>query len=132
MGVNKVILLGNLTADPQFRVFADNSKIATASVATNERYKKDGNIIEHAEYHNIVIRGAMVQVAETYLKKGHKVFIEGVLRHRSYQAADNTPRYVTEVYVSRLEMLTPKNQDTSDTPQSAPPSPPPDDDDLPT
>lgn len=111
MGVNKVFLLGNLTADPVIKTFPDGSKYATVSVATNERFKKDGNLVEHTEYHNIVGRGQTADVMEKFVKKGAKVHIEGVLRSRSYKASDNTTRYVTEVYISRLEMLTPKVQE---------------------
>lgn len=124
MGVNKVFLLGNLTADPQIRKFPDGNKIATVSIATNESYKKDGNVIEHTEFHQLVIRGGHVAVAEAYLRKGSKLHIEGVLRHRSYQAQDNSVRYITEVYVIKMEMLTPK-------PQHPETTPPPDDEDLP-
>ena len=113
MSVNKVILLGNVCADPKITTFQDGGKIAQLSLATNKPgYKtKDGrDVAEQTEFHNIVInRSNLAKVAEQYIRRGNKLYIEGELRTRSYMGNDNVERYITEVYVDVLEMLTPKN-----------------------
>lgn len=113
MSVNKVILLGNVCADPKITTFQDGGKIAQFSLATNKPgYKtKDGReVAEQSEFHNIVInRSNLAKVAEQYVRRGNKLYIEGELRTRSYVDKANIERYITEVYVDVLEMLTPKS-----------------------
>lgn len=127
MSVNKVLLLGNLCRDPQIKVF-DNGKVAQFSIATNERgfkTKSGKEIPERAEFHQIVItKNGLAEVAEKYLHKGDRVFIEGKLRTRSYADSDNVTRYVTEIHVTDLQMLAGTKHDA---PGVVPPPQPEDD-----
>ena len=111
MSINKVILLGNACQDPVIKVFENGGKVAQFSLATNKRsYKtKEGREIpERVEYHNIVInQRGLADVAEKYIHKGDKLYIEGELRARQYEK-NGQKHYLTEVYVVTLEMLSPK------------------------
>lgn len=121
MSINKAMLLGNVCADPKTNTFQDGSKIAQVRLATNkpEYTKADGTKVPgRAEYHNIVLRGRLAEVAEKYVHKGDKLFIEGELHTREYEA-DGQKRYVTEIYASSMEMLTPK-QKSAAAPAQAP------------
>lgn len=99
--VNKVILIGNLCADPEIRSFANGGKIANIRLATNERWKsRDGEQKERAEYHSVVIQGdGLVGIAERFLKKGSKIYAEGKLQTRKWQDQSGNDRYSTEVVV---------------------------------
>jgi single-strand DNA-binding protein len=106
--VNKVILLGNLGKDPIVRRTENGVAVATFSLATSERYKdKDGNPQEKTEWHNVVLWRGLAEVAEKYLHKGDKVYIEGKLTTRSYEQ-DGIKKYVTEIVADTMNMLTPK------------------------
>lgn len=132
MSVNKATILGNLVGDPVLKAFDNGGKIATFSVATNERAFKTSQgveVPERSEFHNVVVKNKLAEVAEKYLKKGNKIYLEGMLRTRNYQDAEGKTRYITEIHASTFEMLTPRNAETQQTP-------PPvenhsDDDDLP-
>ena len=103
--VNKVILIGNLGADPEIKSFQNGGKIANIRIATSEQWKDrmTGERKERTEWHNVVINGeGLVGVVERYLKKGSKVYIEGSLRTRKWQDRDGNDRYTTEVYVGRF------------------------------
>ena len=103
--VNKVILIGNLGADPEIKSFQNGGKIANIRIATSEQWKDrmTGERKERTEWHNVVINGdVLVGVVERYLKKGSKVYIEGSLRTRKWQDRDGNDRYTTEVYVGRF------------------------------
>lgn len=112
MSVNKVILLGNVCEDPRIKVFNNGGKVAQFTLATNRRaYKaKDGKEIpEKAEFHNLVVNApGLVDVAEKYVKRGHKLYVEGELRNRTYEDGDGVKRFITEIVVHSFEMLTPK------------------------
>lgn len=108
MSINKVILLGNVGKEPDVRYFEPNRGVANFTLATTERAhmgKNDQQIPERTEWHNIVVRGGLVQVAERFVHKGTKLYIEGKIRTRSYVDRDNVTRYVTEVVVDVLEIL---------------------------
>lgn len=111
MSVNKVILMGNVTSDIKVKTFEDGGKIASFGLATNKRgYKtKSGkDIPERTEFHNISVpTTGLAEVCEKYLKKGHKVYIEGELRTREYENNGQKMR-ITEIYADNLELLTPK------------------------
>ena len=103
--VNKVILVGNLGADPEIRTFNNGGKVANLRIATSEQWKDrmTGERKERTEWHNVVINGdGLVGVVERFLKKGSKVYIEGSLRTRKWQDRDGNDRYTTEVYVGRF------------------------------
>jgi len=114
-GVNKAILVGNLTRDPEIRT-TQNSKVASFTIATNEFYKdKEGNRKEAVEYHNIEFWGPIVQVIEKYIKKGSKVYVEGKLKTDSYEK-DGVKRYVTKIVGKQLTMLDSKSSDNKPAP----------------
>lgn len=106
MSVNKVILLGNVGADPDIRD-TQGGKFATLRLATTDKgyTRKDGTqVSERTEWHSLVVAGGLVQVVENYVRKGTKLYIEGELRSRKYTDRNGQERYVTEVYVRTLEM----------------------------
>lgn len=103
--VNKVILIGNLGADPEVKSFQNGGKIANIRIATSEQWKDrmTGERKERTEWHNVVINGdGLVGVVERYLKKGSKVYIEGSLRTRKWQDRDGNDRYTTEVVIAGM------------------------------
>jgi len=103
MSVNKVILIGNLGQDPDIRKNAQGQALATLSIATSERWrdKESGERKERTEWHRVVIfNEALVKVAEQYLHKGSKVYIEGQLRTRKWTDQGGVDRYTTEVVLS--------------------------------
>jgi len=141
-GVNRVILVGHLGKDPEIRTFENTydpnkpNKVAKFSLATTESYKnKDGQKTDVTEWHNIVVRRGLAEVAEKYLRKGQLVYIEGKIKTRSYDK-DGQTRYITEIEAENMTMLGGK-KDASDAPmENAPntteaPVIPPTDDDLP-
>jgi len=110
--VNKVILIGNLGRDPEVRTFQNGGKVCNLAVATSERWKDkaSGENRERTEWHRVAIFAEpLVRVAEQYLKKGSKVYLEGQLETRKWQDQSGADRYTTEVvlrpYRSELTML---------------------------
>ena len=110
--VNKVILIGNLGADPEIRTFQNGGKIANLRIATSETWKdrNTGERKERTEWHTVVIHSEpLVRVAEQYLKKGSKIYVEGQLETRKWQDQSGADRYTTEValrpFRSELTML---------------------------
>jgi single-strand DNA-binding protein len=123
--MQKVILIGNLGKDPEVKSFENGGKVANFSVADTERaYKtKDGkDIPEHTEWFDCVARGSIANFVESYIKKGHKVYVEGKIKTRSYDKQDGSKAYVKELIVSNLESLTPKGEGSG---QPAPAQPQP-------
>ncbi|WP_448582820.1 single-stranded DNA-binding protein [Thermaurantiacus sp.] len=103
--VNKVILVGNLGADPEVKSFPSGGRIANLRVATSESWtdRNSGQRQERTEWHNVVIDNEnLVRIAEQYLRKGSKVYLEGQLRTRKWQDRDGNDRTTTEVYVGRF------------------------------
>lgn len=97
---NKVIVIGNLGADPDVRSMQSGDKVANLSIATSERWKdRDGNQQERTEWHRVAIFGRTAEIAERFLKKGSKVLIEGTLQTRKWQGQDGQDRYTTEIVV---------------------------------
>ena len=108
MSINKVILLGNVGKEPDIRYFEQNRGVANFTLATTERAhtgRNDQQIPERTEWHNIVVRGGLVQVVERFVHKGSKLYIEGKIRTRSYVDKEGRDRFVTEVAVDVLEIL---------------------------
>lgn len=104
--VNKVILIGNLGADPEVRVVASGAKVARLRIATSETYtNKEGQRITNTEWHTVNVWRGLADVVEKYLKKGNSVYIEGKLRTRSYDDKDGITRYSTEIDGDNLTML---------------------------
>lgn len=103
-GVNKVILIGNLGADPEVRYFPSGDGVANLSVATSETWKdrNSGEPQERTEWHRVVIRGKLADVVKNYLHKGSKVYLEGKLHTRKWQDQSGQDRYTTEIVVGGL------------------------------
>lgn len=107
--VNKVILIGNLGQDPEVKSFQNGGRIANLRIATSENWKDrtTGERKERTEWHTVVLQSdGLVGVAEKYLRKGSKVYIEGQLRTRKWQDASGNDRYTTEVSVGMNGVLT--------------------------
>lgn len=137
MSVNKVTLLGHTGKDPDFKTFDNGGCVAQFTLATTKRAftTKDGRQIpERTEWHNIVLQNGLAKVAQQYVHKGDKLYIEGELRTRSYDDANGVKRYITEIVATDMEMLTPKatGAGTQAPPPPAPDAPAPsENDDLP-
>ena len=106
-GINKVILIGNLGADPETRHTPSGSAVTNIRVATSESWKdkQTGEHQERTEWHQVVIWNRLGEVAGEYLRKGSKVYIEGSLRTRKWQGQDGQDRYTTEIVASDMQML---------------------------
>jgi len=107
--INSVRLMGNLGKDPVVKSFSDGGKIANCTIATTHFSKdKEGNKTEETDWHNIVIKGKLAEVVEKYLTKGSKIAVEGSLKNRKYTDASGAEKYITEVVVNDLQMLSKK------------------------
>ncbi|OGT30874.1 MAG: single-stranded DNA-binding protein [Gammaproteobacteria bacterium RIFCSPHIGHO2_12_FULL_35_23] len=105
--VNKVILIGNLGADPEVRYMPSGGAVTTINIATSEmwRDKQSGEQQERTEWHRVVFFNKLGEIAGEYLKKGSKVFVEGKLRTRKWQDKNGQDRYTTEVVADEMQML---------------------------
>lgn len=105
--VNKVILIGNLGKDPEVRHLENGAVVANFPLATSEVYtdKSTGEKRENTDWHDIVVWRGLAEVAEKYLKKGYKVYVEGKLKKRSWQDKEGNTRYTTEVLAEELTIL---------------------------
>lgn len=118
--VNKVILIGNLGADPEIKTFDNGGIIASFRIATTERWKdkNTGEQKENTDWHNITVRrSGLAKVVQDYVKKGMSVYLEGRLRNRSWEV-NGEKKYITEVDVEELTILTPRGQSAA--PANAP------------
>ncbi len=123
-GVNKVILIGNLGADPETRYMPNGDAVSTFNLATSEtwRDKASGEPQERTEWHRVVFFGRTAEVAKEYLRKGSKVYVEGGLRTRKWQGSDGVDRYTTEVVGRDLQMLDSRPAGSSGHSGSPPPA----------
>ncbi len=143
--VNKVILVGNVGADPEVRYISEGVAVARVSLATSESYtNKQGERVTNTEWHNLVVWRGLAKVVEDYVKKGSPLYIEGKITYRKYEK-DGDTKYMTEIVVSELKMLGRKDENSSSggqfsqaqaAPTAAPVTPdiditPAEDDDLP-
>ena len=105
--VNKVIVVGNLGRDPETRYMPDGGAITNVSVATSFQWtdKASGEKKEETEWHRVVFRGKLAEVAGEYLKKGSQVYVEGRLRTRKWQDKEGQEKYTTEIIADRMQML---------------------------
>lgn len=110
--VNKVILIGNLGKDPEVRYLESGVPVANFPLATSETFKdkNTGERREVTDWHNIVLWRGLATVAENYLKKGMKVYIEGKLKTRSWTDESNQTRYTTEIIADQMTMLSGKGE----------------------
>lgn len=106
-GINKVILVGLCGQDPETKYMPSGGAVTNISIATSETWKdkQTGQQQERVEWHKLVFYNRLAEIAGEYLRKGSKVYIEGSLRTRKWQAQDGTDRYTTEVVVKELQML---------------------------
>ena len=121
MSVNKVILIGNVGQDPRVKYFDTGSAVATFPLATTDRGYTLANgtqIPERTEWHNIVASNRLAEIVDKYVHKGDKLYLEGKIRTRSYSDQSGAMRYITEIFVDNMEMLSPKGANTgAGTPQ---------------
>ena len=140
MSVNKVILVGNVGRDPEARYVDKDVPVASFSLATTERgfKRQDGSEVpERTEWHNIVVWRGLAKVAESYVRKGTSLYIEGKLRTRSWTDQNNNTRYTTEIVADQMELLgrkpeggvpplaAPENNNNASVPTQQPIAPPP-------
>lgn len=105
-GVNKVILVGNVGNDPEFRVMPNGNGVANVSLATSETWKdkNTGDQQEKTEWHRVIFFNRLAEIVEQYVKKGTKLYVEGRLQTRSWEQ-DGVKRYTTEIVASEMQML---------------------------
>ncbi len=101
--MNKVILFGNLTRDPELKQLPNGGQVATFGVATNRRVKKDEQWVDIPEFHNVVVFGRQAETSAQYLKKGSSALIEGRLQTRSWDSPEKGKQYRTEVVAERVQ-----------------------------
>ena len=104
--VNKVILIGNLGADPETRYLPSGDAVTNIRMATTDTWKdKSGEKQEHTEWHRIAFFGKLAEIAGEYLKKGSPVYVEGRIRTRKWQDKEGQDRYSTEIVADRMQLL---------------------------
>lgn len=105
--VNKVILIGNLGKDPEVRRLDNGAVVATFSIATSENYtdKQSGEKKEITDWHDVVLWRGLAEIAEKYIRKGTKIYVEGKLKKRSWQDKEGIIRYNTEVIANEMTIL---------------------------
>jgi len=106
-GINKVILIGNLGADPETRAMPSGTTVANMRIATSESWKdkQTGDMKEQTEWHSVAMFGRLAEIAGEYLRKGSQVYIEGRLRTRKWQDKQGNDRYTTEIVANEMQML---------------------------
>lgn len=129
-GINKVILIGNLGADPEVKYMPSGDPIANIRLATSETWKdkSTGENVEKTEWHRVVFFKRLAEIAGEYLKKGSKIYVEGRLQTRKWQGQDGQDRYTTEIVANEMQMLdsrggggtAPMNSNTSKQPAAEP------------
>lgn len=123
-GINKVTLIGNVGQAPEVKYMPSGGAVTNLSLATTDTWKdkESGLPQERTEWHRLVFFNRLGEIAGEYLKKGSKIYIEGALRTRKWQAQDGTDRFTTEIVVSEMHMLDgrPSQDGHANTPPSAP------------
>ena len=105
-GINKVILVGNLGQDPELRYTGSGTAVCNMRLATNESYKDaSGQLVDKTEWHNVVAWSRLAEICGEYLKKGSQVYFEGSLQTRSYDDKEGVTKWITEVKVKEMMML---------------------------
>jgi len=146
MDLNRAMLIGNITRDPELRSTSTGQSVASFGLATNRIWKdpSSGERKESTDFHNIVAWGKLAEICGQYLRKGSKIFVEGRIQNRSWQGQDGNKRYITEIVMENMIMLDRKPAETSpyqpSTPQSNQPpvalktqaTPPPQPEEIPT
>lgn len=124
-GVNKVILVGTLGKDPETKTFANGGSLTQFSIATSETWtdKNTGERKEQTEWHNIVLQNRLGEIAQQYLKKGSKVYIEGSLNTRKWTDQNGQERYTTQIKGQQMQMLDSANGNNQQQSQPKPQQP---------
>ena len=110
-GINVVILIGNLGVDPEIRYTSDGSAVTNISLATTSAWKDrdSGNLNEKTEWHRIVFFGRLAEIANEFLKKGSKIYVQGRIQTRKWQDKNGTDRYTTEIIANEMQILDRRN-----------------------
>ena len=120
-GVNKVILIGNLGADPELRYTPSGTAVTNYNMATNESWTdSSGERQERTEWHRIVVWGRLAEICNQYLRKGSKIYIEGRLQTRNWEGQDGQKRYTTEVVARDMQILDSRDDTVTAAPDTAP------------
>jgi single-strand DNA-binding protein len=125
-GINKVIIVGHLGADPEIKYMPSGTAVANVTIATSESWKDKttGEKQEKTEWHKVTFYKKLAEIVGEYLKKGAQIYVEGRLQTRKWQAKDGTDRYTTEIIASEMQMLGSKppvaNSEPSDAPSEKP------------
>ena len=110
MDLNKVMLIGNLTKDPEAKTLVNGQSLSSFSLATNRTWKDTSGVKkEQAEFHNVVVWGKLAEIANQYLKKGKKIYLEGRLQTRSWDDQNGVKKYRTEIVAETFSMLDSKS-----------------------
>lgn len=118
--LNKVMLIGNLGKDPEIKTFEGGNSLARFPLATSETYtsRQTNEKVTQTEWHTIVLRRGLAEVAEKFLTKGDKIFIEGKIKTRSWEDASGDRKYATEIHADNMTMLGGRREDNESGPQS--------------
>lgn len=123
--INKVILIGNLGADPEMRYTTSGNPVATLRLATSRKWKdRDGNLQDETEWHRVIAWSSTAEFCNNYLSKGSKIYVEGRLQTRKWQDQSGSDRYTTEIVATILQNLTPRASEGSGGGYQEPPLPP--------
>ena len=117
--MNKVMLIGNVGKDPDVHYYDADQAVAQVSLATTERgytLENGMQVPDHTDWHNLVFFRALAKYVEKYVRKGDKLYVEGKVRYRTYDDKQGKRRYVTEIYVDNMEMLTSRSASSSAAP----------------
>lgn len=113
-GLNKITLIGNLGKDPEVKSLESGRSVANFSLATSESYKnKQGERVDSTEWHNVVLWSPLAEIAQKYLKKGSKIYVEGKVSYREYEDNEGVKRRVTDVIGNNFIMLDSKESSDS-------------------
>lgn len=104
MNLNKAIIIGNLTRDPELRSLPSGTPVASFGIATNRFRVKEGQKMQDTQFHNIVLFGRLAEIAKQYLQKGSMAMIEGRIETRSWQGQDGAKKYRTEIIGEKLQL----------------------------
>ena len=106
-GINKVLIIGNVGQEPEVKCLSNGDAVANISLATDESYKdkQTGQIVQRTEWHRCTAYGKLAEIIGQYVKKGSKLYVEGRLATRKWQAQDGSDRYSTEIKISDMQML---------------------------
>lgn len=129
--INRVILLGRVGKDPEIRTMQDGTKVANFSIATSETYKKDGEKKEDTQWHNIVAWRKLADLAESWIKKGGQIYVEGKIQYRTYENKDGNRVGTTDIVADQIRLLGGKREERTEEVSSEPDELPAEGDDLP-